>query len=67
LPSALRAEACKDDRVQDVTAVVSRVNNGDGTASLTITMNVLLVDENEAFSVAFAVAGSTMTFEGALP
>jgi hypothetical protein len=67
LPIALRAEACKDDRVQDATAVIKRSNNGDGTVSLIVALDVLLVNERETFALTLAVAGGTTSLVGALP
>jgi hypothetical protein len=66
LPSALRAEACKDDQVQDASVRVTRANNPDGTVSLAIDIDVLLVDD-DTFSLALAVDQTSLSFVGALP
>ncbi len=55
LPGLVRGELMKDDRVLDVVATVTPVDNGDGTIDLLVEVDVVLQDEGEEFAMTMSV------------
>lgn len=62
----VRAEALKDDRVQDVDVTVTRAVVGPGEETLTIALSVLLTDENESFTLTLAASDVSLDVVGGL-
>jgi hypothetical protein len=55
LPGLVRGELMKDDRVLDVVASVTPVDNGDGTIDLLLEVDVVLQDEGSSFAMTMSV------------
>jgi hypothetical protein len=55
LPGLVRGELMKDDRVLDVVATVTPVDNGDGTIDLLVEVDVVLQDEGDEFAMTMSV------------
>jgi len=67
LPSAMRGEALKDDRVRDVSITVLAQRESNGNVVLTIDMVVVLHDDTEAFPLTLSVADGELRLAGGLP
>lgn len=66
LPSLIRHELRKDDRVSDVAVSVAAVPGG-GTTSLAISIYVTLSDDSEAFQLTLEADAVTVALVGGMP
>ncbi len=64
LPTRVRAEFLKDDRVADVSAAADIVTEANGLVSISLTVNVVLIEEDEEFSLSFVATDATVTMIG---
>lgn len=64
LPSRIRGELLKDDRVADVTAEVTATQEGGGRTSLVIRILVTLADEDDEFTLTLGVNDVTVELLG---
>lgn len=65
LPSRVRAEFLKDDRVADVSVAAEIVIGTDGLISISLRVNVVLYEEDEEFSLTFSATDASVTMIGA--
>jgi hypothetical protein len=66
LPSIMRAQALKDDRVSDATFRVAREDHGSGVITLILPGSVLLADEAGSFDLTFAASELTLELIGGI-
>lgn len=64
LPSMIRGELLKDDRVADVDTAVTYATATDGTATFEITISVATYDDGNDFELTLAVDGVTTKLVG---
>lgn len=67
LPSLVRAEIAKDDRVGDVDCAATLADLGSGGVSINLSLSVNLADESQSFTLTLAVTDVTTTLLGGLP
>jgi hypothetical protein len=64
LPSMVRAELLKDDRVTDVSVSATKVTDTAGLMSITLTVDVVLTDAGDTFRLTLAVSDVTTKLLG---
>lgn len=64
LPSVVRGELSKDDRVADVVAVVTTSTNSNGTIDITMAISVTPYDESESFTFNISVSETSVELLG---
>lgn len=64
LPGLVRGELLKDDRVADVQVTATAEERTDGTAAVTLEMSVLLLDEDESFTLTLSASALTLDVIG---
>lgn len=67
LPGLVRGELLKDDRVSDVTVTASQADDQAGEVAITLSVDVILADESEAFTLTLSVSALTTSILGGLP
>lgn len=66
LPAIVRAEALKDDRLQDVLAAVTATQSAQGEVALVVDLTCVLTDSGEQFRLTLGVDEADVTiFTGA--
>lgn len=64
VPTIVRGELAKDDRVEEISCTSSVIETEPGLLSLLLTVTVRLVDEDETFEFTVGIDDVTVTFLG---
>lgn len=66
IPSLVRGEWLKDDRVSEVSIAATLVTNAAGETEITLDCDVDLIDEDESFSFTLSVSDQAVAFIGSV-
>jgi hypothetical protein len=67
LPGLVRGELLKDDRVSEVTVTATMSESGTGELAIELSIDVVLADESQDFTLTLGVSSAAVAILGGLP